>query len=415
MLLRMRHRHSFTNAPRGSIHDGSVPVEVRFTKVHEACESKDSLASLGTLQHLVRSDSSSLLSLSEDNGWLPLHMLLMHPQDFKEIKLLEMVTWLVQHYPLSVEMPCGDPSTQRWMPLHVACANRAPRTILQYLIRQNPKLVQVPDAKGNLPLHLYVKCPHETLSQDVLEYLIQKYPGAMQRSNKQGQTVLHCMLLNEHDASDDVKEIQRNPAYKNMRSWLRTILPESSSALLKRDLGQGQIPLHYACRFFGHTSAVLVALVQANPDALGWKDHIGRLPLHILMEQPFVPPLDSVQALIELFPESLQYYDDKGRLPIHIFLEHHFSATALNIVEYLVSKAPSTLAMPTKSDQQLTLHLACQHSKVALSVVQHLLEANPKCLSHKNAHGETPLQVAKEGNVDWRVMQYLYKSIGGKK
>ena len=108
--------------------------------------------------------------------------------------------------------------------LHVSCSKKAPISVVQLLIDQNPRALQEKDRVGCFPLHL--ACINMQ-SLEVIQWLVQQFPDAVKRKNN-----------------------------------------------------DGNLPLLFACAF-DQSFEVIEWLLQQFPDAVEIKDNDGLLPLHV--------------------------------------------------------------------------------------------------------------------------------------
>jgi len=102
------------------------------------------------------------------------------------------------------------------LPLHCACLVGAPRSVLEWLVKQYPEAIRMATTDvGNLPLHCYLSSTtmvNRRISMDysaeppshlsAVEYLLEQYPDAVYRPNRMGWLPLHVAAM--HNAPLDV-------------------------------------------------------------------------------------------------------------------------------------------------------------------------------------------------------------------
>jgi hypothetical protein len=167
---------------------------------------------------------------------------------------VDTIRFLVEACPEAVKVPNGDGS----LPLHFACANKAPLELIQYLVEKGGShAVQTMNVNGHLPLHY--ACARAA-SLEVIEYLVDRWGEAVKSA----------------------------------------------------DL-DGDLPLHIACEAKAPLK-VIQFLVEQWPEAIKTANHNGSLPLHVACKNK--TPLDVVEFLVDQWPEAATIMDSDGRAPL---------------------------------------------------------------------------------------------------
>jgi hypothetical protein len=112
---------------------------------------------------------------------------------------------------------------------------------------------------------------------------------------------------------------------------------------------RGRLPLHAAAdqapRWWG---GLVVIVAERCPDALSERDNIGRMPLHIMIDN-YAPDdwsghnaPDVQQALFNdlahLYPHVLGLRDGRGRLPLHVAMAPASNKPSWDLVVNLLEK-----------------------------------------------------------------------------
>jgi len=176
--------------------------------------------------------------------------------------------------------------------------------------------------------------------------------------------------------------------------------------------GEGLLPLHHACRYWGGSPAIVEALLQANPCAVTLRGDIhtnreGLLPLHMLVRTTSAD-YTTVKRLIGLHSEACMLEDDEGKLPLHSAIRTLRSAGARNEDRWLAILQMVFEAFPAAAEHRdkggrLPLHWACA-SDIPADFVQALIAQFATAPTVKDSAGWLPLhyavkQLAPEGTI----------------
>jgi hypothetical protein len=113
---------------------------------------------------------------------------------------VDTIRFLVEACPEAVKVPNGDGS----LPLHVACAYKAPLDVIQYLVEQWPEAIKTANHNGSLPLHHACK---NKVPLDVVEFLVEEWPEAVKIMDSDGRTPLDCAKIPTADGGDPMSEV----------------------------------------------------------------------------------------------------------------------------------------------------------------------------------------------------------------
>lgn len=138
--------------------------------------------------------------------------------------------------------------------------------------------------------------------------------------------------------------------------------------------------------FFSSTPS-LSALLEADPEAAGVEDNLGRLPLHVCCDRD-EPWMDMLALLVEAKPEALNCRDGGGRLPLHIALDRQ--KPSLEVVKFLVQANP-TAASARRGVGRLPIHYACFSDEPSVDIIQCLLKSHSEGAQATDVYGKLPL------------------------
>ena len=104
------------------------------------------------------------------------------------------------------------------------------------------------------------------------------------------------------------------------------------SALSKRAMPGGALPLHVACTWYASVDAVC-ALVAADRVACKTPDELGNLPLHSACFSGTAAPV--IENLLRLYPKAVLIRNNQGSLPEEISkrLRHENRRVVISILE----------------------------------------------------------------------------------
>jgi len=207
--------------------------------------------------------------------------------------------WVHKDFPWQFDPDDPDDSDDpEWTcdeyPLHVACRNNAPTTIIQALIQAWPGAVQAP--ADRLPLHEACSCGE---SLPIIKLLVEAWPESVQQrtTNVHGYLPLD-LTLEKSEASFDIIQF----------------------------------------------------LVQQWPESIGEsKDRLGVLECALVHHQSY----DIIHYLVQEWPDSVKKYHSGHATLLHYTCQYHHS---LSTIKFLVQQCPA--AVRIKADDRIPLMCA---------------------------------------------------------
>ena len=169
---------------------------------------------------------------------------------------LSVLTALTIAMPDAVRTPVGPSKS---LPIHLACTRNVSLPAIEHLVSLHPESLHLPDAEGNLPIHLACSLGDES----VVKFLASVSPESVRMTNLKRQLPLH-MACNRYNVSIDVVEmlLMRYPQAAKHQDW------------------QHQVPLHKAVAWKANI-AVIGALVTVFPEAARLRDKRSLTPYKI--------------------------------------------------------------------------------------------------------------------------------------
>ncbi len=268
-----------------------------------------------------------------------------------------------------------DPERE-FLPLHVACRNNAPISVIRALLKAWPNAVQTRSSEGTLPLH---EACFWAKSLKTLQLLIEAYPNSIKQGRYRTEKLfpLHIALRNFAVPIDVIRYL--------VEQW-----PASVKVRIDE---MDKFALHCACEN-GLSLSVIRFLVEQWPFALRTKSEFG-LPLHYACRQTRSSS-DTIAYLIDTWPDSIKVFDNDSCLPLRDACIHH--AQSSDIIQLLIDKWPGAASVANPSDGCWPLHLACRE-KASLAVLKLLIKTWPSALREKDNKGRLPLHYICEHNL----------------
>jgi ankyrin repeat protein len=182
---------------------------------------------------------------------------------------------------LKALVTCQDDEFQR-IPLHLACMNNAPETIISWLLEVAPETSKVVDSSQSIPLHYYVaascsssdnKNSGENDTQTIIQLLLDANPMGKTAQDEKGWTPIHHVLV---ESRGDTRKISTET--------IKLLLDSEVAATQDKN---GRTPLHLACHYSvtDEDLAQLVVQESSSADVMTKIDDLGRTPLHIVLGQ----------------------------------------------------------------------------------------------------------------------------------
>lgn len=107
---------------------------------------------------------------------------------------------------------------------------------------------------------------------------------------------------------------------------------------------QSNLPIHLALKFQAHED-LIIALVDAYPEALKLTDEKGRTPLHLACLLKTKSALSVVNYLLDRYSGATTCRDNRGRLPLHLayFTKHYNDDDHKAVVKKLIRMDPASI------------------------------------------------------------------------
>lgn len=237
--------------------------------------------------------------------------------------------------------------------LHTACRHQAPDSVIEALLKIDPKLAVATNIHGEVPLHWAVRFHND---KSIISRLIIANPKTAYVHDKQGCTPFKLMglgdLLRGHliDCEGQLSNEQRMNAI----------------AIANQDWGYVLLLLKAA--YFHQTKthfARMLLCIQM------WRDIDGQKEVRQL-------PVELIQLILQNSVEQIYTVDADGRLPLHIIAASRNSdkAKVKQVIFALVQLYPEAAAIPDFSGK-LPLTLALESGKGWDEGVHVLLDAYP--------------------------------------
>ena len=101
---------------------------------------------------------------------------------------------------------------------------------------------------------------------------------------------------------------------------------------------QSNLPIQLVLKFQGHED-LIIALVDAYPEALALTDEKGRTPLHLACLLKTKSALSVINYLLDRYSGATRCRDNRGRLPLHLayFTKHYNDDDHKAVVKKLIS------------------------------------------------------------------------------
>lgn len=238
---------------------------------------------------LFISRSAGCCEIANHEGYLPLHHAAAVSSD------IEVVRIILDAFPKAVEKTTSNLD----LPIHIAVKYGADADLIQEFFDRYPEGFAQANSDGDLPIHLPVR--HSICSEETLDTLLRNSPGdSLLKVDERGNTLLHDAC-----ASGRGRVIR----------WLLQHAP----FLAHRTNNERCFPLHEAAKWVDNwfPVAILMSLVEANPEALCLPNVNGDFPLHVVLHQDRGSD-KFVQAVLERYPECAGRVNSMGQTPLHV-------------------------------------------------------------------------------------------------
>ena len=371
-------------------------------------------------------------------GKLPLHFAVANP--CIDIAILEI---LYHAFPNAL---FEKESKNHSLPLHYACAFKAPLATVQFCIEKYYPAIQQKNRQFNLPLHLALMYD---APETVQRFLIDKYPEAVKELDARGRLPLHIALQSQmtslavihalilhFPASVTVAITSDDPSDKNwfhnkkpihiairfsrQADVIRCLLNHSSyKEILKTDqrikikgsgqMAAGDTTVDDIQSSGGANECSIMASSSASNDPAPFVLS-GDTILHTAIE--YDASIDVLEAIIELRPSALKEMNFDDKLPIHYAAWRQVGADTMVL---LIRNYPESLLIVNEKTGNSVLHFALQYFKRQQNHDTHMIE---KVLSYNaaasflvNKAGYYPIHLAAKSACPYRVFELMLKLV----
>ena len=253
------------SALRSRMQDGAFPL-------HVACGSSGRHTSM--IRRLMDRFPKAI-GLSDNNGRLPIHHLCSHSNSAKSFShvlddfspILDRV-YIIRRFIQEKHYSASSRDAKGMLPLHVACESSNDAQVVALLLRVYPQGAREKDHSGKYPIHFAAaSCPK------LIPLLLKSWPESIDISG-----LLHLVCrYSSCSRNDDDENFDEEGIVKLIKTG-----PQHASTCYQ---SSKMLPLHQACASC-LSMAVLLALVEAFPDAVKTLDENGDLPVHHVVRSP---------------------------------------------------------------------------------------------------------------------------------
>ncbi len=339
---------------------------------------------LAKLLHRYNPSQNGGMECEDKNGELPLHAAL----EKKNQRMNEaIIRWLVETYPdgpAHFSCPSKDAKAKAAggpvLPLHLAQRLRHPEYLKKWLIA-----CHVGDA-------LAIRQTQSVTLKAGIALLLEHFPERALMPDGLGNLPLHYAIRADADASIIESLLMLNPSTAR--------IPDA----------RGFPPLLLACSCRGNTCTLdhLKTIHASAPDAVTARAH-DKTAMHyaVLGHQP----MPVINWLIDMDQWQTKHRDDRGKAPAHYAVENQMQECARTLLSVYADLDDLLCCMDLELLRRALTERGCVflvdavggnilHRLATNQNATHVLRAiawyQPWLVRHKNARGQTPMDVAKE-------------------
>lgn len=262
--------------------------------------------------------------------------------------------------------------------LHVACTKNPPASVVTALIAASSRYYEgilERDKHGNTPLALAVACKRNCCSVTLIRRLLQCCPRAAAVSDHNGFLPLHTACRKDRNERQEIVER----------------LLEAYPAGAARECNSGRTPLHCAIESGTAQVELVTLLAQACPESV-LMNGCGVNPLVLAIRKRCASEI--ILALIEANSDAITSRDRCNGFPLRRAVE--LSAPMVVLQALLPEASPEVIIMDLDSiTHDIVLHSALDCGIPDDAVSRLLLEPAPQQAAlWKSRHGTTPLAIA---------------------
>jgi ankyrin repeat protein len=335
------------------------------------------------------------LSIADEAGYLPLHLLL-----WNEYSTIEDALMMIETYPAALQ----HQDNYHTLPIHIECNKKFRLTIIHKCIELYPESLKILDHWGNMPLHKLLRNDDDKLpSHDAALLMMEKYPAALEYRDHQGYLPILMECVYRHRSIIISKCIELYPeslstadpeGYLPLHRLLQNVSSPSDAVLimiekypaaLRHRNDYGELPLHIECRHQCRSS-IIRQFIELYPESLSIADEANDLPLHLLLWNEASSGDD---AFIMIYPAALQHQDRYGYLPIHIECIHQRRSS---IISRCIELYPESLEVAIEAGD-LPLHLLLVGISSSIDVELMMIEKYQAALQRRNNMGNLPIHI----------------------
>ena len=196
---------------------------------------------------------------------------------------------------LTKELHCdtGIANSEGELPLHVALRHGCSLDIIKMVWPSGSNVDLRIQGSGDTPLHLV--CAHYDIRKPVLSFLINTMHCDVTITNAKGELPLHIFLL-----------------FGSSKTFLKLLCPRSYE--INTQDNDGNTPLHIACKHTEGCKDRVVYLINEIHCDINLINHRSELPLHIAITRGL--NFDIIVLLVSQLNKDIQTID--GNTPLHI-------------------------------------------------------------------------------------------------
>ena len=295
-------------------------------------------------------------------------------------------------------------TTERLLPLHIACCLCPPTNVIDALLKADFETVSLQDANGRLPLHM--ACDVERSSIGVVKKLLHAYPkGAHVKEMRFGFLPLHAACCKgKQRVNENVNKEDRNSDLQH--EIVKELVRVHPNGIKEKD-NKGWSPLAVACRT-GVTLQVIQTLLNEYPNAAKDVDPEMRMPIHLALcaRQNQDETIHIAKILLDANPRSLMRQERQfGFLPLHVACTFSGISPNVELIQMLIKEYPKACQV-SDARGSLPLHLACR-AGAPTSIIQQLIINYSRGARHKDGENRLPLHWACHLNLSKNIISIL--------
>ena len=244
------------------------------------------------------------------------------------------------------------------VPLHIACATRAPISVVRFLVEADVATVKIVNrSSGALPIH--VACDNRA-PLDVLELIVESGgTDTLRERNVNGALPIHVAC----GADAPLEKIE-------------FLVERGGAATLQERDANGALPMHCACHFGARFDVIQFLFENGGGATLKERDANGALPIHAACRACAL--VQVIQFLVDTGGiNTLAAMDNTGSLPLHLFCR---SGPSLRAIQWLGRFYPGFESTRTRTGDWPVLTAACDGSLSSLDVIYQLLRSLPNII-----------------------------------